>query len=83
MTSTLFSGEMMPLTLFPQVMYQTLLYSPFASLAFIPGGIYIGLFDTKSAAMLVLNQYAWAVVLWVLVIWVYGKGLRKFEAQGG
>jgi len=83
MTSTLFSGEMVPLTLFPPIMYQTLLYSPFASLAFVPGGIYIGLFETKQALILVLNQFAWGAVLWTLVIWVYSKGLRKFEAQGG
>jgi len=83
MASSLLSGEMIPLTLFPLAIQNGLYFLPFASLAFIPGGIYVGIFTLQKAAILVLSQVVWAVLLWTLVIWTYARGLRKFEAQGG
>ena len=79
----LLGGEMVPLTIFGSAVQGVLQFLPFASLAFIPGGIYTGIFSRRTAAMLVASQYFWAVVLWLLVLWGYKRGLRKFEAQGG
>jgi len=81
--SGLLSGELIPLTLFGLSARTILQFLPFATLAFIPGGIYIGLFSTGEAATLVASQYAWAVILWAIVIRLYKGGVRKFEAQGG
>lgn len=81
--SGLLSGEMIPLTVFAPAVQGVLQFLPFASLAFIPGGIYTGIFSTKMAVMLVGSQYFWAVLLWTLVMRGYKRGLRKFEAQGG
>jgi ABC-2 type transport system permease protein len=83
MAATLLSGEMIPLTLFPLAIQNGLYFLPFASLAFIPGGIYVGIFTLHKAIILVLSQLLWAILLWSLVIWIYARGLRKFEAQGG
>ena len=83
MTSQMLSGEMIPLSLFPVALQSVLYYSPFAALAFVPGGIYIGLFDLEQAVRMVVVQYVWAVSLWTLVLWIYRRGLQKFEAQGG
>ena len=79
----LLSGEMIPLTVFGPSVQGVLQFLPFASLAFIPGGIYTGIFSMRMAIMLVASQYFWAVVLWLLVLRSYKGGLRKFEAQGG
>ena len=76
-------GEMVPLTIFGPAVQGVLQFLPFASLAFIPGGIYTGIFSTTTAATLVAGQYFWALALWWLVLWSYRAGLRKFEAQGG
>lgn len=83
MTSSLLSGELIPLSLFSPFAQSILYYLPFASLAFIPGGIYIGLFELDLAVKLVISQMIWAILMWALVIWTYGKGISKFEAQGG
>jgi len=83
MAAGLLSGEMIPLTLFPLAIQNGLYFLPFASLAFIPGGIYVGIFTLHKAMVLVASQAVWAVLLWSIVIWTYGRGLRKFEAQGG
>lgn len=78
------SGEMIPLTVFGPAIQGVLQFLPFASLAFIPGGIYTGdIFDMPTAIKLIAGQYFWAVLLWLLVLWGYKAGLRKFEAQGG
>ncbi|MBN1845393.1 MAG: ABC-2 family transporter protein [Sedimentisphaerales bacterium] len=81
--SGILSGEMIPLTVFGGGIQAVLQYLPFASLAFIPGGIYTGLFSGRQAASLVACQYGWAALLWMLVLWMYRKGLQKYEAQGG
>ena len=79
----LLSGEMIPLTVFGPSVQAVLQFLPFASLAFIPGGIYTGVFPTALAVKLVATQYFWALMLWLLVMYSYRAGLRKFEAQGG
>ena len=83
MATNLLSGGMIPLTLFPLAIQNALYFLPFASLAFIPGGIYVGIFTLKKAIILVLSQLVWALLLWSLMLWTYSRGLRKFEAQGG
>jgi len=77
------SGELIPLTLFGATAQEILQYLPFACLAFIPGGIFTGIFTAEQAALLVTRQFGWAAVLWIAVIFLYRKGLRKYEAQGG
>ena len=83
MASSILSGEMIPLTIFGGMAQTVLQCLPFASLAFIPGGIYTGLFSGKEAAALVASQYGWAAILWMTVLGMYRKGLQKYEAQGG
>jgi len=82
-TSSMLSGELVPLSLFGPVAQSVLQVLPFATLAFIPGGIYIGFFNADEAARLVAVQFTWVFILWTLVIWIYNKGLKRFEAQGG
>jgi len=80
---SLLSGEMVPLTVFGESARWVLQFLPFATVAFIPGGIYTGMFGAGEAAMLVGCQFAWGAVLWTVVVWLYNRGLQKFEAQGG
>ena len=77
------SGELLPLTIFGAAAQNILQFLPFASLAFNPSGIYCGLFTDKTAVKLIAVQYLWAAALWILVLTLYKKGLRRFEAQGG
>jgi ABC-2 type transport system permease protein len=81
--SSLLSGELIPLTVFSDTVRTILQFLPFATLAFIPGGIYTGIFGPSEAVLLVASQYVWAAIFWALVLWAYKRGLRKFEAQGG
>ncbi|MBN1764240.1 MAG: ABC-2 family transporter protein [Sedimentisphaerales bacterium] len=81
--SGLLSGELIPLTIFPATASEVLQFLPFASLAFIPGGIFTGVFTFEQALVRVIVQWTWAAILWGLVITTYQRGLEKFEAQGG
>lgn len=80
---TILSGEFVPLTLFSAGVQNILQFLPFASLAFIPAGIFVGLFSMRLAAVLVLTQFFWAMIFWMVASYIYRKGLQKFEAQGG
>jgi ABC-2 type transport system permease protein len=81
--TTLLSGEIIPLTLFPSGVQAFLEFLPFAGLAYIPAAIYIGMMPLGKGCILVLVQLGWAILLWMVVLWLYKKGVQKFEAQGG
>ncbi len=83
MINNLLSGEMVPLTIFSPAVRHILQFLPFASLAFIPGGIFTGIFTPKESLTLVGSQYFWAITLWVILLSLYDRGIKKFEAQGG
>lgn len=80
--NSILSGELIPLTLFGGLQ-GVLELLPFAGIAFIPAGIYIGLFSIKHALFLLGVQFCWVVILWSITLFMYHKGLKKFEAQGG
>ncbi len=81
--TNILSGDLLPLTIFGDTARSILQLLPFASLAFNPAGIYTGQFTLKMAAVVVISQYFWAIVLWLGVARLYRAGLKKFEAQGG
>ncbi|MBI9017516.1 MAG: ABC-2 family transporter protein [Phycisphaerae bacterium] len=81
--NNLLSGQLLPLTIFDDGVRNVLIFLPFASLAYNPAAIYTGKIETTLAIYVVLGQFFWAIVLWLMVIFAYNKGLKKFEAQGG
>jgi len=76
------SGEILPLTLFG-AFAPFLMYLPFSGMAFTPGALFVGLFSVREALKLVVVQWIWVIVLWLGVIFLYHRGVKKFEAQGG
>jgi ABC-2 type transport system permease protein len=79
----LFSGNLVPLSFYPDWAQLALFVQPFAGMLDIPMRIYIGAFDEK-AACAGLSLQAW----WTLVFIVVGRaGMRavmnRLEVQGG
>lgn len=78
-----FSGNLMPLSLFPDWMQTALLLQPFAGLLDIPLRIYFG----QLAGLAALGGLA-LQVFWIAVVVLLGRGwlsrvLRNLEMQGG
>ena len=78
--STLLSGSLIPLALFPWDLGQYLQWLPFASLASAPLRIYTG---TGDPLRLVALQAAWCVALWPVAHGLWWHTRERLVSHGG
>lgn len=79
----LLSGNLLPLSLFPDGSQTALLLQPFAGLLDIPLRIYFGALEGTAALGFLGVQLFWLVALIALGRWWLGRVLRSLEMQGG
>lgn len=79
----LFSGYLMPIPLLPPVIRQIAEYSPFRFMYSVPVELMTRTIAPAELAWLMLGQLAWTVVTLVVALWVWNRGLRRYEAVGG
>lgn len=78
-----FSGNVVPLTLFPDSLQQLIRYQPFAQALDAPIRMYL---DGPTMSEWLLNvavQLAWIAVLMALGRWMWSRQLRNVTVQGG
>ena len=80
---SLFSGYLMPIPLLPPVLRHIAEYSPFRSMFSVPVELMTRSIDGTELAWLMAGQVAWTVVTLVIALWVWKRGLRRYEAVGG
>ena len=78
--STLLSGSLLPLALYPWGIGDLFAWLPFASVAWAPLAIYTGVGEPLR---LLLVQAAWSVLLWPLTMWFWRANRQKLVAHGG
>ncbi|RPJ49752.1 MAG: hypothetical protein EHM21_06390, partial [Chloroflexi bacterium] len=78
-----FSGQMIPLWIFPPLLGQIAALLPFQLLVSIPLSIYIGRLDGAQAAQALGLQSAWAAALLLVGRVVWRQAHRKLTVQGG
>jgi ABC-2 type transport system permease protein len=78
-----FSGNLLPLALFPDWMRAALLIQPFAGLLDIPLRIYVGDFVADRATVGVSLQLFWIAALIALGRCLMTRTMRTLEVQGG
>ena len=80
---TLFSGLLVPLSIFPDWLQPILRTLPFAGLVDFPCAFYTGLMPLSSAGSILGRQICWIIVLVCLGRWGLKRGLRRTVIQGG
>lgn len=78
-----FAGGLVPLWLFPGPLRTFAELLPFQTQGHIPMSIYVGRITGTDALLGLAVQAVWAVLLGLLVRWVYARALRKVVVQGG
>jgi ABC-2 type transport system permease protein len=78
-----FSGNLLPLSLFPDWMQTALLLQPFAGLLDIPLRIYFGQLEGVAALGGLALQAFWLAALVLLGRWLMSRVVRTLEMQGG
>jgi len=79
----LLSGLLIPMTFFPATIRAVLAWLPFEHIAFTPLQIYLGKLDARHAALALLTQWAWVVVLLALAQLWWERASRKITIHGG
>uniref|UniRef100_A0A832H3T9 Multidrug ABC transporter permease n=1 Tax=Oscillatoriales cyanobacterium SpSt-402 TaxID=2282168 RepID=A0A832H3T9_9CYAN len=74
------SGIIAPLEVFPPVVREVALWTPYPYLIYFPANLLVGLPVDVGRGLLVM--LAWSVGLFVLYRWLWRKGLRQYSGMG-
>jgi ABC-2 type transport system permease protein len=80
---TFFSGNIVPLPLFPDELRIAMLVQPFAGLVDIPSRIYFGALTGEMALVGLGLQVFWTLVLVAFGRWALEAAMQRLQAQGG
>lgn len=80
---SLFSGYLLPIPLLPPVIRQLAEVLPFRFMLSAPIELMTRHLDGRQLAMLLAGQLAWTIASVLLALWVFGRGVKRFEAVGG
>jgi ABC-2 type transport system permease protein len=79
----LLSGALVPLAYLPGWLATAATWSPFAGMTSTPGLILVGRVDGAQAALLVVVQLGWVVLLWYGAKLLWRSALRRLTVNGG
>ena len=82
-TSRFFSGQFIPLWLFPGVLGTLANLLPFRGTLFVPLSIYTGVLQGGAAAHAIWFQLFWLVTLFGISRWLWGQIELRIISQGG
>ena len=82
-TSRFFSGQFIPLWLFPGVVGTVANVLPFRSIFFVPLSIYTGALSGRDIGQAINFQLLWLFILWILSRWMWGRVQARIVSQGG
>lgn len=77
-----FAGGYFPLNLLPAGFAQTSFLLPFAYSFFVPAQLYLKKFDIQTGLEGILVQVCWIFLLYLIIKFVWKKGLRVYEGVG-
>ena len=82
MLETVFSGQIAPLIFFPKILQTIANFLPFKYFLYFPTQIFLGRISGPEILSNFLILFAWEVCLWIIVILMWHRGLRRFEGVG-
>ncbi|MDB4960241.1 MAG: transporter permease [Myxococcales bacterium] len=80
---SLFSGYLLPIDLLPWVLRKAAEVMPFRFMLSSPVELMTIPLDAADVATILFGQLAWAIVTLLLALWVWNRGIKRFEAVGG
>lgn len=78
-----FAGRMIPVQFLPEIVQKFVEYTPFVAIFNLPASIYLGKFSADELVVQFAVQIAWMIGLYLILILVWKKGLRRMELVGG
>jgi ABC-2 type transport system permease protein len=75
-------GLMLPLEIYPSWLREIALWTPFSALMYGPGRMAFG-WQPELAGLVALKLVCWGGVATACLIWIYRRGLRVLDVNGG
>ncbi len=79
----LFSGLIVPITLFPDWLSSILKVLPFQAITYLPGSVFTGRVQGVGIWNVLGIQVIWFVVLLIPIVWLYHASRQRLFVQGG
>ena len=77
------TGQLIPISLFPEVAQRIFDYLPFSSMVYTPVMIYLGKYTGEALAWALLRQMVWVVILYVLGSIIWKQVTKRLVVLGG
>ncbi|MDC7225097.1 MAG: ABC-2 family transporter protein [Spirochaetales bacterium] len=79
----IFAGTLIPFQLFPQWLQVVVEHLPFKGMAYIPLSIWTGAISGRAIPLALLEQLAWAGLMYVIALFIWRKAMRIIIIHGG
>ena len=77
------TGQLIPLSFFPDVVQKVFSYLPFSSMTYTPVMIYLGKYQGMELLKVLLIQLAWVVLLYLFGSLIWKKVTKRLIVLGG
>lgn len=78
-----FSGQLIPIAFFPELMQKIIQFFPFSSLNYIPVMVYLKKLTGLALIQALGIQLLWIAILYLLSLWLWNKAINKLVILGG
>lgn len=75
-------GAYLPLDLFPKIIQDILLATPFPSIVYLPIKTYLGDLTSPMIVHAIIFQWVWNLILGTLCLLLWKRGVKTYEAYG-
>lgn len=79
----LFSGLILPISLYPQWAQAILSYLPFQAISYLPGMIFSGGVQGEQIYLFLGQQLLWIIILWIPIGLLWWQAKKNLVIQGG
>ena len=80
---TFLTGELIPLSFFPEIVQKIFSFLPFSSMVYTPVMIYMGKYSGNELVFILLRQLFWVVLLYIVGSLVWKKVTKHLIVLGG
>ncbi len=80
---SIFSGMIAPITLFPEFLQKIANFLPFKDCIYTPINIYFGELTNMEILQVIMKQYIWIVVLYIIAKIIFNKAIKNITVNGG
>ena len=77
------TGQLIPLSFFPEVVQKVFSYLPFSSMTYTPVMIYLGKYTEWDLAVVMLKQLVWVILLYLIGSLIWKRVTKRLIVLGG